>query len=216
MIMGPIKIALVDDHPFFRGGVRRALHKVKDVKLVAEGGTADDAGRIAVEHQPDVMLLDITMPGGGIAAAREIAKCSPRTRIVMLTGSDDDDKVAAALEAGAIGYVLKGADTAELLQAVRAVQSGQAFITPMLSSRLLLDSVRTRRAAEAEAAIAQGSLNNREREILDLVTQGKTNSEIADTLNLALPTVKNYISRIFEKLQVRNRAEAIAFNLRRK
>jgi two-component system, NarL family, nitrate/nitrite response regulator NarL len=203
-----IRIAIVDDHPFFIDGVERALRKVQEITLVAQGACADDACRIAKEHEPDIMLLDITMPGGGIEAARSITDGDNAIKIIMLTGSDDDEHVAAALAAGASGYLLKGANRTELVEAVRAVHHGRPFITPALSTRLLVQ--RTRGSQPDVAAAARAKLNLREHQMLDYAAQGLNNSEIAARCNLALPTVKNCMSRIFQKLQVRNRTEAIA------
>ncbi len=209
-----VRIAIVDDHPFFRDGVRRALQKAKHISVVAEGASAADALQIASEHTPNLMLIDITMPGSGIDAVRDIQVRHPDIKIVMLTGSDDDEHLTAALAAGAAGYLLKGTDTAELLDAVRAVLDNQAYITPALSMRVLLDSVRSQGAA-ARGAV-RSPLTRREGEILDAAVRGLNNIEIAAELKIAVPTVKNTLSRIFEKLKVRNRREAIAIRLQNK
>ena len=147
-----IRIAVIDDHPIFRGGLQRAFSLAPDVKLVAEGASAADASLIAKEQQPDVMLLDVTMPGGGIEAARAIVASGSSVKTIMLTGSDDDEYVAAALAAGAQGYLLKGANAAELLEAVRTVHSGRPYVTPALSSSLLVRAARTQHLA-GDAAI---------------------------------------------------------------
>jgi DNA-binding NarL/FixJ family response regulator len=209
-----IRIAVIDDHPMFRGGLQRAFSRVRDVKLVAEGASAADACLIAKEQQPDVMLLDVTMPGGGIEAARAIVACGSSVKTIMLTGSDDDEYVAAALAAGAQGYLLKGANRAELLEAVRTVHSGRPYVTPALSSRLLVRAARTQHLA-GDAAVKSSNLNHREQQILEFAAQGLSNNDIAANLCLAVPTVKNYMSRIFQKMQVRNRVEAIAVWLRK-
>lgn len=210
-----IHVALVDDHPFFREGVRRALQKVRDVKLVAEGESADDARRIAREFRPDIMLLDITMPGGGIEAAHAISASDPAVKIVMLTGSDNDEHFNAAIAGGVRGYVLKGANTEELLKALRTVQAGQPYVTLSLSNRMLFQTVRSH---EAPATPHQGrtELTPREQQFMDLAARGLTNTEIASDTGLALPTIKNAMSRIYEKLKVRNRAEAIAIWLKQR
>lgn len=209
-----IHIALVDDHPFFREGVRRALRKVKDVKLVAEGTCAADACRIAREDQPDIMLLDITMPGGGLVAAQAIAVSDPTVKIVMLTGSDSDEHFNAAIAGGARGYILKGANTEELLKALRTVHSGGPYVTPELSNRLLFQPARAQQTA-AGSPQRQSALTSRDQQLMDFAAQGLTNTEIATEAGLALPTVKNAMSRIYEKLGVRNRAEAISIWLRK-
>lgn len=206
-----LTIAVVDDHPFYRDGVMRALQKTRGVRIVGTGGSAEDAIRIVAEQQPDILLLDIGLPGGGIEAARAIQATTPaRTRIIILTGSDDSADVAAAFQGGVRGYLLKGADSAELMQAIRSVHQGNTFITPMLWSRVMAQSTG---AATPQQASPGVELSTRERQMLDLACTGLTNSEIAMRLNLALPTVKNAMSRIFDKLGVRNRAEAIALNV---
>jgi DNA-binding NarL/FixJ family response regulator len=209
-----IRVAIVDDHPFFRDGVKRALRRVKDIEFAAEGASAADACQIADEIKPDILLLDITMPGGGIEATRTIAEKSPGIGVIILTGADDDAKAEAALDAGAAGFLLKGVGTLELLEAVRCVHGGRPYITPAVSSRLVLNAVRSRRSTR-ESIPRHTDLNHREQEILNAAIEGLTNAEIARRLDLALPTVKNYMSRIFEKLNVRNRAEAIAVSLRK-
>lgn len=209
-----IRVAIVDDHPFFREGVKRALRRVKDIELAAEGACASEARQIADEIKPDVLLLDIAMPGGGIEATRAITEKLPAVRVIILTGSDDDAKAEAALEAGAAGFLLKGVGTLELLEAVRCVHGGEPYITPAVSSRLLLNAARARRLTQ-DRRVKHSDLNRREQEILNAAILGLTNLEIARQLNLALPTVKNYMSRIFEKLNVRNRAEAISVTLKK-
>jgi DNA-binding NarL/FixJ family response regulator len=209
-----IRIAAVDDHPLVRGGLERALQRVKDIKLIAVGKNAADACRIVEEERPDVMLLDITMPGDGIEAARSIAASGARTKVLMLTGSDDDGDVAAALAAGAKGYIVKGSETAELLDAVRAVHSGRPYITAEVAARVLVQTVHAPGAAAAPS-LEDGKLNDREEEILEHVARGMTNREIADQLNMSVPSVKGRIARIIRKMEVRNRTEAIVARLRR-
>jgi two-component system nitrate/nitrite response regulator NarL len=209
-----IHIAAVDDHPLVRGGLERALQRVKDIKLIAMGKNAADACRIVAEDKPDVLLLDITMPGDGIEAARSIVASGARTKILMLTGSDDDGDVAAALGAGAKGYVVKGSETAELLDAVRAVHAGRPYITAEVAARVLVQTVHTP-ASPAAATLEDGRLNDREEEILEHVARGMTNREIADKLNMSVPSVKGRIARIIRKMEVRNRTEAIVARLKR-
>jgi DNA-binding NarL/FixJ family response regulator len=207
-----IDIAIVDDHPFFRDGVERALRRAKDIRFVAQASSAAEARRIATEQRPNIMLLDIDLPGGGIEAVRAIAE-DTAVKVIMLTVSDDDEHVTNALAAGASGYLLKGADTAELLEAVRTVHLGQPYITPALSSRLLMRQLRSRSQSAADPKASRSELNFREQQILNHAARGLTNNDIAATLAIAVPTVKNYMSRIFQKMQVRNRAEAIAVHL---
>lgn len=201
-----IRLAVIDDHPIFRSGLHRALSRVPDVKIVAEGDSADDARRIASEGQADVMLLDITLPGDGIEALRAIVAAGAPIKVVMLTGSDDDERVADSLAAGANGYLLKGISAAELVDAVRSVHAGRPYITPALSSRMLIQRMRAQRAPER----VEARLNRREQEVLECAAQGLSNKEIAATLGLTLATVKNYMSRVLQKLHVRSRSEAVA------
>lgn len=206
-----IRVAAVDDYPIMLAGIRRALQRAADITIVGEGLTAADACRIAAENAPDIILLDIAMPGGGIAAAREILAKGTPVRIIMLTAASDDEQVSAALAAGAMGYVLKGAGGKELLDAIRTVHSGAPYITPSLASRMLVRKEQQPGTVAAEGKIE--GLNEREQQILDLAATGMTNEEIGQQLNLATSTVKNYMSKILDKMQVRNRAEAAAVRL---
>jgi two-component system nitrate/nitrite response regulator NarL len=196
-----ITIAAVDDHPLFLQGLRRALRLAPDLKFVAEGHSAEEARRIAVEDRPDVLLLDIGIPGGGLEAARAIAASAPGVRIIIITGSDDDEHVAKALSSGVKGYLLKGAGASEVIEAVRAVRAGQPHITPAIASRLLMQKFR----ADGHRA----KLNSREQQIMNYAAQGLSNKDIADKLSLKVGSVKNQMSRILQKLQARNRLAAI-------
>lgn len=202
-----IRIAVVDDHPIFCAGLKRTFGRVKDMTLVAMGGSASDALRIAKQEQPDILLLDVTMPGCGLAAAGAIKELGLPCQVIILTGSDDDGHLASAFAAGARGYVLKGSTSAELIDAVRTVHSGQPYVTSTLSTRILVHAARK---SEVASNAATHGINARERQILEFASQGLTNQDIAVRLGLALPTVRNYMSAIFDKLQVRNRAEAVA------
>lgn len=209
----PIRIVIVDDHPFFKDGVARALRKERLVRLVGTGSTAAEAVSMVVALRPDVLLLDIGLPGGGLLAAKDIAGLNAGTKVIMLTASDDETHVTAALEAGAAGYLLKGIEAAELIEAVRTVHDGQPYITQSLSSKMLI------RSSQAQVgAVATDDrclhLSTRERQLLDHAANGLTNSDIATCMQVPLPTVKNTMSRIFDKLGVRNRAEAIAVFLK--
>ena len=196
-----IRIVVADDHPMFRAGVVSTLTASGDIVVVGE---ADDAaGAVAMTRQqlPDVVLLDITMPGGGLNAARDIAAACPATRVVMLTASADEDDLLAAMKAGATGYVLKGAGASELLGVVRSVCAGEVYVAPALAWSLLreLSSPRTSPLDELTA---------REREVLEGVAEGLSNQEIADRMGLAEKTIKHYMTNILGKLQVRSRVEA--------
>lgn len=202
-----VRIAAVDDHPMFLEGLQRALRSAPHLKLVAQGGSASEARRIVQEVQPDVLLLDIGIPGGGIAAVRAIVTQSSNTKIIMLTGSECDEHVTAALAAGAKGYLLKGAGADEVVEAVATVLGGEPYITKNVAARLLVQKI----SSQAAISPAQlDKLNHREKQVLECASQGMTNRDIAMELNLQVRTVKNYMSRILQKLQARNRIAAIA------
>ena len=202
-----IKIAAVDDHPMFLDGLRRALRRAPDLSFVAEGYSAADACRIAEEVKPDVLLLDIGIPGGGLAAARAIKSTVPSVHIVMLTASDADEAVAEALSAGAKGYLLKGAGATEVIEAIRSVRSEVPYISIELASRMLVQKVVAERS-QRQKWHTRVKLSEREQNILDFASQGMTNKEIADKLGLSVRTVKRQMSTILQKLQVRSRLEA--------
>jgi len=199
-----LNVAVVDDHPLFREGVAHSLRMQPGVSLVAEGATAADALAIAADL-PDVMLLDVSMPGGGIAALQAIAAAYPVVKVVMLTVSEDEEDVTAALRAGARGYVLKGVAARELVGIVRAVAAGEVYVTPALATSLLVEltSPSTRLPTSP-----LDELTDRERQIVELVAGGDSNKEIASQLGLSEKTVKHHMTNILQKLQVRNRVEA--------
>ena len=198
----PIRIVVADDHPLFLEGVITSLQTAEDIEIVGQAGDADGAVRIVREHVPDVALLDVTMPGGGLEAARKIATACPATRIVMLTVSEDEDDLLAAMKAGACGYVLKGVSSQELLAIVRAVSGGEVYVAPTLAFALL------REMSKPPAADPLAELSTRERQVLELVGMGLSNQEIGQRLGLAEKTVKHYMTNILTKLQVRSRVEA--------
>ena len=201
-----IRIALADDHPLFREGVAKTLMDEPDFDIVGQGKNADEALMLANELMPDLMLLDVSMPGGGIEAARRIAASCPAVKIVMLTVSEHDDDVMSALKAGARGYVLKGVGGQELCNALRAINQGDAYVSPSLAARLLaeLQDV-TRRPKQRDPL---DDLTAREEQILKLVAQGLSNKEVGKELTLQEKTVKHYMTNILQKLHVRNRVEA--------
>ncbi len=206
-----IRVLVADDHPFFRDGLRVLLEATPDTELVGEAGEGDEAIRMAATLRPDVVLMDLRMPGtGGIAAARTILEEDPDTAVVILTMVEDDDSVFAAMRAGARGYLLKGADKDEVLLAIRATARGEAIFGPGIAKRLIRYFASPGQAAgRAPRPAAFPELTDREREILALVAAGRSNQEIADALFLSLKTVRNYVSNIFTKLQVADRAQAI-------
>jgi DNA-binding NarL/FixJ family response regulator len=202
-----VRLLLADDHASFRTGLRALLGTVEDLLVVGEASSGAEAVARAADLQPDVVLMDLAMPGmDGIEATRRIVQATPHVAVLVLTMSDDDDSVFAAMQAGARGYALKGARRTELLRAIRGVAAGDAIFGPALARRLVDYFARPRPAVERDAF---PELTEREREILELVAQGRSNPEITAQLVLSPKTVRNHVSNIFSKLQVRDRAEAI-------
>ncbi|MDP9358954.1 MAG: response regulator transcription factor [Chloroflexota bacterium] len=205
----PLRILIADDHLLFRDGLRALLATAPDTDLVAEATTGDEAVTLAAELRPDVILMDIQMPGlNGIEATRRIVEANPDARVLMVTMFEEDDSVFAAMRAGARGYLLKGAKYEETLRAIRSVGSGEAIFSPAIAVRLTAYFAGIR-PTEAVQARAFPMLTEREREILDLIAQGHRNAEIAARLFLSPKTVRNHVSNILAKLQVADRATAI-------
>jgi DNA-binding NarL/FixJ family response regulator len=203
----PIRILIADDHPIFRYGMRTLLTAMPDFTVVGEAVTGEEAIQLTDTLTPDLVLMDINMPGiNGIEATARIREHHPHTAILIVTMLDDDS-VFAAMRAGARGYLLKGAEPAETLRAIRAVASGEAIFSPGVAGHLM-DYFAHPPVAPANPA-AFSKLSEREREVLTLIAQGITNAAIAERLVLSPKTVRNYISEIFSKLQVASRAEAI-------
>jgi two-component system, NarL family, nitrate/nitrite response regulator NarL len=206
-----IRVMVADDHPLFRGGVINSLRDAPDISVVAEADSGDEAVRLASEVLPDVLLLDIAMPGkSGITTVAELASACPATRVVMLTVSEREDDLLTALKAGASGYVLKGVSARELVEVVRMVAQGEVYVSPMLAGHLLRELSHPRAGDTDHLA----ELTEREREMLRLVTEGLTNREIGDRLHLAEKTVKHYMTNILGKLHVRSRVEAALIAVR--
>jgi len=202
----PIRILIADDHPLFRGGLRALLDSVADTEVVAEAATGEEAVEVALALTPDVVVMDINMPGlNGIDATREILDRSEHVKVLVMTMHDDDDAVFAAIRAGARGYQLKGAAQDETLRAIRSVANGEAIFGPGIADRLR-HFLATPPARNPNLAFPQ--LTDRELQILQLLAQHKTNAAIAGELFLSQKTVRNYVSAIFAKLQVADRAEA--------
>lgn len=201
-----LQVAVVDDHPLFREGVAATLRAQPGINVVGEGASAAEAVRLAGEKLPDVMLLDVSMPGGGLTAARQIAAAYPVVKVVMLTVSEEEEDVTAALRAGARAYVLKGVAARELVGILRSVAAGDVYVTPSLAASLLAELGTP--AGGRPAADPLDELTEREREILECVASGESNKEIAARLGLSEKTVKHHMTNIFQKLQVRNRVEA--------
>lgn len=203
----PLRLLIADDHAAFRDGLRALLTTVDGIDVVGEAGTGEAAVAQAAALQPDVVLMDLNMPGlGGVEATRQIVGTSPHMAILVLSMYEDDESVFLALRAGARGYLLKGADRAEIVRAVRAVADGDAIFGAAVARRVMA-YLSSPRPAVAPQAFPE--LTGREREILDLVARGMTNQAITDRLVVSPKTVRNHISNIFSKLQVADRAEAI-------
>jgi DNA-binding NarL/FixJ family response regulator len=206
--MEKIRVVIVDDHPIFREGVVAILGAEADVEIVGQGMTSEDAVALAREHLPDIIILDISIPGeGGIRAAEVIAASFPVIKIIMLTGSDDEDNVIAALKAGAHAYILKGVAARELNKILHAVHAGEGYVSPSLAANLLSEMT----SSHKEKHIAQDGfeeLTERERQILELIAVGTSNKEIGQKLFLTEKTIKHYVTNILQKLHVRNRVQA--------
>jgi DNA-binding NarL/FixJ family response regulator len=199
----PIRILLADDHPLFREGVANSLAASADFVVVGEAGGGAEAVELARILKPDLVLLDVSMPGmDGIAAAAKIAAELPDTRIMMLTMSENAESLLAALKVGAHGYVLKGVSAGELRAIARNVAQGDAYVTPTLAAEMLTEFSRPR------PVDAFDTLTQRETGVLELLSEGLTNREIGDRLHLAEKTVKHHITIILQKLHVRSRTEA--------
>lgn len=198
-----IDILVTDDHPLFREGVVHSLRLDPEFRVVGETASGEEALVLARSLMPDVVLLDISMPGwGGIVTAQRIASACPATAIVMLTGSDDKDKLLAALKAGARSYVLKGVSAKELASVVRSAVAGEVYVSPSIANEILVS------LTQGKAPDPLQELTDREREILLLIGRGMTNREIGAEIFLSEKTVKHYVTNILQKLQVRSRVEA--------
>jgi DNA-binding NarL/FixJ family response regulator len=202
-----IRVLIVDDHPLFRDGMHGLLDSVSETEVVGEAASGEEAITLAESLQPDVILMDIKMPGmNGLQAMREILNTSPHIRILIVSMLEDDDWVFAAMRAGARGYVPKGANQAEMLRAIRAVANGEAIFGPGIAQRLIGFFSASRPSVTPRIF---PELTDREAEVLELIAHGRTNEEIAEQLVLSLKTVRNHVSNIFSKLQVADRAQAV-------
>jgi DNA-binding NarL/FixJ family response regulator len=202
-----IRVLVVDDHPLFRDGVVAALLTAQDVEVVGEAGDVASAVSSAAELGPDLVLMDLQLPdGSGVDATRAITQAQPSVRVLVMTMSDDDEAVVAAMRAGARGYVIKGPGRDEVLHAVRTVSAGGAVFSPAVADRLggLFASL-----AAVPGKVAFPSLTTREQEVLDLVARGYDNRRIARELFLSDKTVRNHVSNVLTKLEVDDRAEAV-------
>lgn len=210
--MEPIHVLIADDHTLFRAGLHALLNLFPDIQVVGEASTGEETIALAEDLQPDIILMDIQMPGinnmpgvNGIEATRRILRSSPSIGIIVVTMFEDDASVFSAMRAGARGYILKEAGEEEVLRAIRAVARGEAIFGPAIARRL----VHFFSYPPQESDLVFPELTEREREILDRIARGENNAEIAQRLVLSPHTVRNHISNIFSKLQVADRAEAI-------
>jgi RNA polymerase sigma factor (sigma-70 family) len=202
-----IHVVIADDHTLFREGLAGIIAGPAAFAVVGQAGTMEDAVPLARDLLPDIILLDIDMPGGGLEAARIVAEECPVTRIVILTSSEEDDHLIRALKIGARAYILKGVAARELIRILLAVWAGESYVPPMLAASLLLE-MREAQSQQKQVASPLDELTPREREILESLAAGLSNKEIGEKLFLSEKTVKHYMTNILQKLQVRNRVEA--------
>ena len=206
--MSTLRVLIADDHPVFRDGIRTLLEATPNTEVVGEATTGEEAILLAAQFQPDLILMDVQMPGvNGIEATRRLAVSQPQIRVLVVTMFEDDASVFTAMRAGARGYVLKDANKEELRRAIQAVGNGEAIFSPTIATRLIAYFDQPRSAVPN---VRFPELSGREQEILDLIARGERNSAIADYLGLSAKTISNYISNILNKLQVADRAQAIA------
>ena len=203
-----IKVLVVDDHPVFRHGLISVLEKLPDFQVVGQASNGVEAVAEAREHQPDVVTMDIRMPGGGgVESTAAIRQTLPQVKVLILTVSDKDDDLFAAIKAGAKGYLLKSAELDELVGAIRLVAGDEAIVSPSMAAKLLEEF---QQSSGYRSDTELGKLSLREREVLQLVAQGGSNKGIATKLFISETTVKAHLRSILEKLHVKNRAEAVA------
>ena len=206
----PIRVAIVDDHPVVRQGLKSFLQTQENVVVVAEAGDGDEAQRVVQEFAPDVVLMDLVMPRvDGIAAIRRIRDLSPSTKVIVLTSFADDDKVFAAVRAGAAGYLLKDVDHAALVEAIRTVHSGGALLHPTVAGKLMQEIAGGRRSQPSP-----DDLTERETQVLRLVARGMANKAIALELGIAEKTARTHVSNILQKLHVADRTQAALYAVR--
>ena len=199
------RVVIADDHPLYREGVARSLSETGRFSIVGEAANGPGALVLVRAEKPDVVLLDISMPGGGIATLGQIMTLENPPRVAMLTVSEDDDDIMQALKTGALGYILKGVGSRELVQIVTDLAEGRSYVAPSLAIKMMA-AMNAPRAVAVKSEL--DSLTKREEDILRLVSLGKSNKEVANDLDLQEKTIKHYMTAILQKLQVRNRTEA--------
>jgi DNA-binding NarL/FixJ family response regulator len=205
--MTPLHILIADDHPLFRKGMRTLLDSMPDIEVVGEATSGQEAVEKGLALKPDLVLMDLQMPGGGgLEATRRLTESDSHIHILVVTLFEDDDSVFAALRAGARGYILKDADEEEMMRAIHAIGKGEAIFSPAIAARLVDYFSGTRMGAANPEIFPE--LTDREREILQLIARGQSNAAIAEQLSISLKTVRNHVSNIYNKLQVADRAQA--------
>jgi two-component system, NarL family, response regulator NreC len=205
--MTSLRVVICDDHALVRAGLRRLLETEHDVAVVGEAATAEEGVAAVISHRPDVLLLDVTMPGrSGLDALPDVFAASPETRVLMVSMQDDPAYVRRALAAGADGYLLKEAAEEDLVQAIQDVAAGRRYVHPLLGARLAEQATDSTRTAAAE-------LSERERQVLHLLSRGHTNQEIARQLFISIRTVETHRARLMQKLGLHTRAELVAYAL---
>jgi DNA-binding NarL/FixJ family response regulator len=209
-----LRVLIVDDHDLFRSGLRNLLEEEAGVQIIGEAAAGQEALRIVRELAPDVVVMDLNMPGmGGVEATRHITAHSPLTRVVMLTISDQDNDVIDAILAGACGYLLKDSSIQDLMAGIRAAAMGESLISPTIAAKVLQRLRASSTRPEIESTI-RAELSEREIEVLKLIANGKDNAMIAGELHISPKTVKNHISNILMKLQIDNRIQAAVYAVR--
>lgn len=204
---GAIRVAIVDDHPLYRDGVVATFRSAADFRVVGVGGCAGDALSLVRDHNPDILLLDISIPGNGLAAIQALIQSQSAVKIVMLTVSEDEHHVSTAMKAGAAGYIVKGVTGRDLTRIAREIQQGARYVSPSLAASIMAQP----KAAAAPSAALEGlsELTSREGQVVSHVARGLTNKEVARILTLSEKTVKHHMTSIMQKLQVRNRSEVV-------
>lgn len=204
-----ITVVVVDDHPIFRQGIAQTLCAEPDLDVLGEGATADEAIALAERLCPDVLLLDLTIPGGGLQAAAAVAVAAPAVAILILTASEDDGDLLQALDLGVRGYALKGIGGDDLVRVIRSVAAGETYVPPALAAGLLRSVARGDRPEQASSPV--DGLSEREVQVLRLLADGRSNKEIGRELHLTEKTIKHYVTSILQKLNVRNRVAAALY-----
>jgi two-component system NarL family response regulator len=212
-----IRVIVADDHALFRRGLEMVLESEPDIEVVAEANDGNEVVKLAIEHMPDLVLMDVRMPGrGGIDAAQAIKDQVPHSKILMLTISDEEEDLYDAIKAGASGYLLKEISIEEVADAIRSVHAGQSLISPSMASKLLTEFAAMARKDEEKQQMPTPRLTEREMEVLQLVAQGMNNRDIAKELFISENTVKNHVRNILEKLHLHSRMEAVVYAVREK